>query len=97
VHPEVLFLCGYAVALVAAAAGIDVLGRRSTDPWSSPVLAASRPPDTLLSEDGPGGWPHSEVPTFHVGVSAVALAAGLVLTVAGAVSPRTDPAPTPND
>jgi hypothetical protein len=35
VHPEAAFLTGYAVALLAIAAGLESLGRRPTHPWAS--------------------------------------------------------------
>ncbi len=79
--PEAIFLSGYALVLVAVAAGLESLGRRSADPWSSRVLAASRPPDTPRRPDVQADWPHSEVPAFHLGVSAVILAAALLLTI----------------
>ena len=71
---EVAFLTGYALVLVAISLALEALGRRSTDPWSSRVLAASRPPDHEQRDDA-HSWPHAEVPTFHLGLSAVALAA----------------------
>lgn len=76
---EVAFLTGYALVLVAVSLALDALGRRSTDPWASRVLAASRPPDHERRDDEPS-WPHAEVPTFHLGLSGVALAAALVIT-----------------
>lgn len=77
--PEAIFLAGYALVLVAVAAGLASLGRRTADPWSSRVLVASRPPDEDL--DGEADWPHSEVGAFHLGVSGVVLAAALLLTI----------------
>jgi hypothetical protein len=92
VNPEAVFLAGYSLVLVAVAAGLASLGRRSTDPWSSRVLAASRPPeasdldlDRDLDAARPDDWPHSEVPGFHLGVSGVALAAALLLTFVSVV------------
>jgi len=84
VDPEAIFLAGYALVLVAVAAGLESLGRRSADPWSSRVLAASRPPDRPKPQ-GQADWPHSEVPGFHLGVSGVVLAAALVLTTVSVV------------
>lgn len=83
-HPEAAFLAGYAIALVGLAAGLVALGRRSTDPWSSKVLAASRPP---VSErpDEQASWLHSDVPAFHLCLSGVALGAALLLTTVNAV------------
>lgn len=78
--PEAVFLAGYALVLVAAAAGLEALGRRSADPWASKVLAASRPPAAGEEADTSADWPHCEVPTFHLGVSAVVLGAALLLT-----------------
>ena len=78
---EAAFLVGYAVALVALAAGLEWIGRKSSDPWSSRMLAASRPVD-LAERDLTADWPHSEVPRFHQGLAAVALVAAFVLTVA---------------
>ena len=83
-HPEAVFLAGYAVVLVAAAAGLESLGRRSSQPWSSRTLAASRPPDAQ-QRDEETNWPHSEVPVFHLGVSGVVLTAGLLLTAVSVV------------
>jgi hypothetical protein len=79
VDPEATFLAGYAVGLVVVAAILERLGRRPTDPWSSKMLAASRPPDPHPPDEA--RWPHSEVPVLHLGVSAVALAAALLLTL----------------
>lgn len=78
-HPEAAFLTGYALALVALGAGLEALGRRSTDPWSSRVLAASRPP-SVEQRDKSAPWLHSDVPAFHLGLSGVALTAALLLT-----------------
>jgi hypothetical protein len=82
VHPEAAFLAGYAAALLAIAAGLESLGRRSTSPWASRMLAAGRPADRRPA-DGEADWPHSEVPLFHLGLSGVVLAAALVLTAVG--------------
>lgn len=79
-HPEAVFLAGYALTLVAVAAGLEALGRRSTHPWASRTLAACRPPDEPDSHDV-ADWPHSEVPVFHTGVGGVVLAAALALTI----------------
>lgn len=79
-HPEAAFLVGYALMLVAVAAGLEVLGRRSTRPSASRMLGACRPPDEPDSHDV-ADWPHSEVPVFHTGVSGVVLAAALALTI----------------
>jgi hypothetical protein len=84
VHPEAVFLAGYAVALTLGAIGLEWLGRRSTDPWASPTLAHYKPPAGRASSDEPD-WPHSEVPAFHLGLSAVALAAAFVMTALSAV------------
>lgn len=78
-HPEAAFLAGYAVVLVAIAAGVESLGRRPTRPWASRMLAASRAPDQRLVEEK-ADWPHSEVPVLHLGLSGVVLAAALLLT-----------------
>jgi hypothetical protein len=79
VHPEAAFVAGYALALLAIAAGVEWLGRRPTRPWASRVLAAGRAPDEHLADDG-ADWPHSEVPVFHLGLSGVVLAAAWLLT-----------------
>jgi len=84
VHPEAAFLAGYAAALVGLAAGLVALGRRSIDPWSSKVLAASRPP-APERPDEQASWLHADVPAFHLGVSSVALAAALLLTAVSAL------------
>jgi hypothetical protein len=76
--PEAAFLAGYALALVFVAVGLESLGRRATDPWASRTLAASKPPDERPRRDGPE-WPDSEVATFHLGLSAVALSAAFVI------------------
>ena len=81
-HPEAAFLAGYAAALLAIAAGLESLGRRSTSPWASRMLAAARTADCRPA-DGEADWPHSEVPLFHLGLSGVVLAAALVLTAVG--------------
>jgi len=88
VDPEAAFLAGYALVLVLVAAGLASLGRRPTDPWSSRVLAGSRPPDAEALDDDAfpaTDWPHSEVPVFHLAVSGVVLAAALVLTAVSLV------------
>lgn len=82
-HPDAVFLAGYALVLVAGATGLEALGRRSTHPWSSRVLAASRPA-TPPKRNERADWPHSEVPVFHLGLSGAVLTAALVLTVASA-------------
>ena len=78
-HPEAAFVAGYAVVLVAIAAGVESLGRRPTRPWASRMLAAARAPDERLVDDE-AEWPHSEVPVFHAGLSGVVLVAALLLT-----------------
>ena len=80
-HPEAAFLSGYAVVLIAVAAGLTRLGRRSTDPWSSRMLTASRQPGASSEAGHEPGWPHSEVPAFHVVVGIVALVAALLLVL----------------
>jgi hypothetical protein len=86
VHPEAAFLSGYALVLIAVAAGLGRLGRRTTDPWSSRMLTASRQPGDASSDAGPKpGWPHSEVPAFHVVVGGVALVAALLLVLVSLV------------
>jgi hypothetical protein len=82
VHPEAAFLAGYAAMLLAIATGLEALGRRSTSPWASRMLAASRTADRR-PPDGEADWPHSEVPLFHLGLSRVVLAAALLLTAVG--------------
>ncbi|MEA2826086.1 MAG: hypothetical protein QOG43_525 [Actinomycetota bacterium] len=84
--PEAVFLAGYALLLTALAAGLGWVGRRNTEPWSSRMLAAGR----RLGEAGPDaehepGWPHNEVPAFHVVVGIVALAAALLLDLVSLV------------
>lgn len=81
-HPEAAFLAGYALVLVAVSAGLASLGRRSTHPQASRMLAAGRPPDARPPGNEKADWPHSEVPMFHLGVSEVVLAAALLLTAA---------------
>lgn len=78
-HPETAFLARHALVLVLVAAGLGSLGRRSTHPWASRMLAASRPP-AAEPVDAEDDWPHSEVPVFHLGLSGVALAAAVLLT-----------------
>lgn len=82
--PDAAFLAGYAVALVGLAAGLVVLGQRSTDPWSSKVLAASRPPASERTDEQ-ASWLHTDVPAFHLCLSAVALTAAVLLTAVNAV------------
>ena len=76
---EAAFLAGYALALVFVAVGLESLGRRSTDPWASRTLAASKPAGERPRRDSTE-WPDAEVATFHLGLSAVALAAAFVIT-----------------
>ena len=78
-HPEAAFLAVYALALTLVAVGLESLGRRSADPWASPTLAASKPPSEHRRRDS-REWPDSEVATFHLGLSGVALAAAFVIT-----------------
>lgn len=78
-HPEAVFLAGYALTLVAVAAGLESPGRRPTHPWASRTLAACRPPDEPQRDDV-ADWPHCEVAVFHIAVSGVALTAALALT-----------------
>jgi hypothetical protein len=85
-HPEAAFLSGYALVLIAVAGGLSRLGRRSTDPGSSRLLTATRRPGDALSDAAhEPGWPHSEVPAFHVVVGTVALVAGLLLVLVSLV------------
>lgn len=83
-HSEVAFLAGYSFSLTLIAIGLEWLGRRSTDPWASRTLVASRPP-TSQPTSKELAWPHSEVPTFHLGMTAVALVAALVIAALSAV------------
>lgn len=83
-HPEAAFLAGYSLTLTLIAVGLEWLGRSSTDPWASRTLAACRPPIQQQPDEQPN-WPHSEVPAFHLGLSAVALVAALVITTLSAV------------
>ena len=83
-HPEAAFLAGYALVLTLAAVGLESLGRRSADPWASRTLAASKPPIERPPRDSPE-WPDTEVATFHLGLSAVALAAAFVITTVSIV------------
>ena len=83
-HPEAAFLAGYALVLTLVSLGLESLGRRSTDPRASPTLAASKPRAEHRRCDRPE-WPDSEVATFHIGLSAVAVAAALVITTVGIV------------
>lgn len=87
-HPEAMFLAGYALSLALVAVGLEWLGRRSTDPWASRPLAACRPPTEKASrqtaDEGPD-WPHSDVPAFHLGLAAVALTAAFVITALSTV------------
>jgi len=83
VDPEAAFLAGYALLLVLGATGLAWLGQRSTDPSTSRLLAANRDREGPGPRHGNGAeWPHSESPVFHLGLSAVALAAALVLVIA---------------
>lgn len=85
-HPEAAFLAGYALVLTAVAAGLGWVGRRNTDPWSSRMLTASRPPgEARPVAERERGWPHTDVPAFHVAVGAVALTAALLLVVVSIV------------
>jgi hypothetical protein len=83
-HPEAAFLAGYAAALVGVAVGLVALGRRSTDPWSSRALTASRPPASERPDEQ-ASWLDADVPAFHLGLGGVALGAALLLTAVGAV------------
>jgi hypothetical protein len=83
VHAETAFLAGYALALTLVAVGLDSLGRRSTDPWSSRVLAGSQRAADRPAHQGPD-WLDSEVPAFHLAISAVALAAAFTITALSA-------------
>jgi hypothetical protein len=84
VHPEAAFLAGYSLSLTLIAAALEWLGRSTTDPWASRTLGACRPPDAHTPDEAPH-WPHSEVPAFHLGLSAVALVAAVVLAAVSAV------------
>jgi len=87
VHPEAAFLAGYALALTLVAIGLESLGRRSTDPWASRTLAASRPAAEHRRRDRPErpAWPDADVATFHLGLSAVALFAAFVITAVSVI------------
>ncbi len=83
---EVLFVCGYALALAAGAVGLHRLGRVSTDAWSSRLFAAYRAqvPDTPTPAS-PTDWPHAEAGRLHTAIGAVAAAAGALLCAGEAV------------
>jgi hypothetical protein len=79
---EVAFVGGYALALLALAAGLHRLGRINNDPWSSRLFAAYRaqapePPPSPSRSD----WPHGEAPRLYTAVAAVASTAALVLSL----------------
>ena len=83
-HTEAIFLASYAFLLTLIAVWFEWLGHRSTDPWASRTLAASRPPAEKRTNEAPD-WPHSEVPVFHLGLSAVVLTAASALVTVSAV------------
>jgi hypothetical protein len=80
---ETAFFAGYATALLLAAVGLRRLGRSSTDAWSSRLFAAYRaqapePVEPATHAD----WPHSEVPSLHTALAAVASLAATLLCLA---------------
>lgn len=80
---ETVFIAGYALLLLLAAAGLRRIGRVSTDPWSSRVLAAYRAQAREPLEPATGAdWPHSEVPRLHTAIAAVPCAAAALLCLA---------------
>jgi hypothetical protein len=80
---EAGFVAVYAVGLLLVAGGLFRLGRVSTSPWRSRVLAAYRdqapePLDAEVRTD----WPHSEVARLHTAAACVASTAATLLSAA---------------
>lgn len=78
---DVLVLTVYSFVLSCAALGLRALGRRSTSPYASRVMAGhlratGEEPEPLSGDD----WPHSEVPRLYVGMAVVAALAATALS-----------------
>ena len=81
---DVVVLTLYSLLLSGAAHGLRALGRRSSSPYASRVLAGhlratGEEPEPLQDDD----WPHSEVPRLYAGMALVAALAATALSVAG--------------
>ena len=77
------FVAVYAVGLLLFSCGLFRLGRVSTSPWRSRVLAAYRDqaPEPLDAVTG-ADWPHSEVARLYTVAACVASTAATLLSAA---------------
>lgn len=80
---EVLFVVGYALALLAGAVGLDRLGRTSHQQRLGRLRGGPTRGHTgsTTTADAAPGWPHSEVPRFYSAMALVAAAASIILSV----------------
>jgi hypothetical protein len=74
------FVAVYAVGLLLLSCGLFRLGRVSTSPWRSRVLAAYR--DQALDVVTGTDWPHSEVVRLYTAAACVASTAATLLSAA---------------
>ncbi|MEO6204211.1 MAG: hypothetical protein ABIO67_02340 [Mycobacteriales bacterium] len=79
---EAGFVAAYCALLLLGAVGLVRLGRVNTSPWASRALAGHRREQPEPRERKPSTWPHSEMPTLHSTVAAVAAAAATLLATA---------------
>lgn len=79
---EVALLSTYSLGLLGIGQALRALGRRSTSPWASRILAGhlratGQKPEPLADDD----WPHSEVPRLYAGMGLVAALAASALSL----------------
>lgn len=79
---DVVVLAAYSLVLSCAAHGLRALGRRSSSPYASRVLAGHLRATGEQPEPLGDDWPHSEVPRLYVGMALVAALAATALSVA---------------
>ena len=82
-RPEVVFVVGYALALLAGAVGLHGLGRTSRVQQPGRLRRGPTPVPTksTTTVDADPGWPHSEVPRFYSAMALVAAGASIILPV----------------
>jgi len=83
VRAEVIFVVGYALALLAGAVGLHRLGRssRQQQPGRPRIVRSSVHGDSTTAPGPDPGWPHSEVPRFYSAMALVAAGASIMLPV----------------
>ncbi len=80
---DVIFVVGYALALLAGAVGLHRLGRtnRRQQPGHLRSGRTGARTDSTTTRETDPDWPHSEVPRFYSAMALVAIGASIVLPV----------------